>query len=161
MGISMYLGVTLSSGPIVLNALQISGHDNLEPQDPSSWGEPHGLPEQAAGVRAPAGFPDESGCGDTVEHNDLICECRAHPFPRHLVKPAQELRVDYALLCSILLPRISQSCAGLCCGGGGRHRVLGRECRAGCQPRLRDKPRLQHPLPRQARQRAAPRTDII
>ena len=77
MGISMYLGVTLSSGPIVLNALQISGHDNLEPQDPSSWGEPHGLPEQAAGVRAPAGFPDESGCGDTVEHNDLICECRA------------------------------------------------------------------------------------
>jgi hypothetical protein len=71
MGISMYLGVTLRSGPIVLNSVQISGHDNLEPQDPSSWGV-RGLPGGQGGVHAPVGFPRETGCGDTVEHNDLI-----------------------------------------------------------------------------------------
>ena len=68
MGISMYLGVTFSSGPAVLCALAISGHDSLEPRDPSTWGV-SGL---AHPILAPAGFPSESGCGDTVEHNDVI-----------------------------------------------------------------------------------------
>eukprot|EP01045_Picozoa_sp_COSAG04_P014067 COSAG04_NODE_1034_length_8611_cov_4.315672_6_plen_471_part_00 len=68
MGISMFLGVTFSSGSCVLNAVQVSGHDNLEPEDPSTWGV-RGLPKP---ILAPASFPHESGCGDTVEHNDLI-----------------------------------------------------------------------------------------
>ena len=68
MGISMFLGVTFRSGSCVLNAVQVSGHDNLEPEDPSTWGV-RGLPKP---ILAPASFPHESGCGDTVEHNDLI-----------------------------------------------------------------------------------------
>ena len=67
MGISMYLGVTFRAGGVVLNGVQVSGHDNLEPTDPSSW--------RIGGIsraNAPAGFPTQSGCGDTIEHNDLI-----------------------------------------------------------------------------------------
>ena len=44
MGISMYLGVTFGSGPAILNSVQVSGHDNLEPEDPSTWIAGIGLP---------------------------------------------------------------------------------------------------------------------
>ena len=41
MGISMYLGVTW---PAILNSVQVSGHDNLEPENPSTWIAGIGLP---------------------------------------------------------------------------------------------------------------------
>ena len=68
MGVSMYLGVTISSGPVVFNSVVVSRDPNLEPSDPSTW-VVQGLPQS---VKSPPGFPTESGCGATVEHNDVI-----------------------------------------------------------------------------------------